>query len=174
MERSRSFENPVVELRPLNIDMQVELFNLFQSIAANPRMSLHLPWILRDMTSTEAVQGLIVSKQKKEAAGVEFARVILSNSEIAGVISYSLNEDNSKHAEIGYFLGPTYTGRGIAVTALKVITSGLISQNLQPVLNIEYNNIASQKVAIKAGFEYSGDCILHNSRYYQYFFRRLG
>jgi predicted acetyltransferase len=49
---------------------------------------------------------------------------------------------------IAYEIKPEFRGQGAATAALKKITS----QMKKPVLEITYNNIASKKVALKAGY----------------------
>ena len=49
---------------------------------------------------------------------------------------------------IAYEVYPKYRGQGIATDALKYITSKLN----KPTLEIQLNNVASKKVALKAGY----------------------
>lgn len=50
---------------------------------------------------------------------------------------------------IAYEIWPQFRGNGAATDALKLITSKID----RPVLEIKYNNIASQKVALKSGYK---------------------
>jgi predicted acetyltransferase len=49
---------------------------------------------------------------------------------------------------IAYEIEPEFRGYGIATEALKIVTSKID----KPTLEITYNNIASKKVALKAGY----------------------
>lgn len=65
------------------------------------------------------------------------------NKDVVGVI-FTINN------HIAYEIEEKYRGNGIATEALKYITSKLN----RPVLEIQINNVASKKVALKAGYTF--------------------
>jgi RimJ/RimL family protein N-acetyltransferase len=168
MDKTRQFESPSVQLRMLDISMNVELFELFQSILTKHSMSSHLPWIAKEMPTVEAVSGFIISKQKKEAEGVEFTRVIKHGPEIAGILTYKPDITSPRIVEIGYFLGLNFVGKSIARLALQTITNELVAKDLIPVLYIENTNIASHFVAASVGYSRTIPVSLHGGQYFQY------
>ena len=79
---------------------------------------------------------------------------------IAGGIGYVLHTDIERiNAEVGYWLGHAYWGRGIATTAVRLLTAHAFAAN--PELRRLYamplvNNVASARVLEKAGYRREG------------------
>ena len=76
-----------------------------------------------------------------------------------GGIGYKLHTDVERiSAEIGYWLGETYWGRGIATEALKAITEYAIKNHeLKRIFAVPYEtNNASHRVLEKAGYVFEG------------------
>ena len=97
----------------------------------------------------EAFKGIIPAKNM----------AILVDDKIAGSIGLKLQEDvYRKNAEVGYFLGEAYWGKGITTIALKqfieyTFSTFPVTRLFAPVF--EYN-IASIKVLEKNGFKREG------------------
>lgn len=86
------------------------------------------------------------------------------NDKFAGVIDLILKDDIYKlSAEIGYWIGEQYWGKGIATEAVKMIVNyGFTKLNLLRIFTgVIDRNIASRKVLEKAGFKL--DCIFEKA-----------
>ncbi len=85
---------------------------------------------------------------------------IIVNGKVAGGAGFSFIEGNYiRSAEVGYWLGEPYWGKGIATYVLKELTTYVFLQypdifRLEARV-VEYNK-ASMKVLEKCGFEYEG------------------
>lgn len=79
---------------------------------------------------------------------------------VAGGIGYTLKEDVERiGAEVGYWLGVEYWGRGIAADALRALTRHAFAAHpeLRRLWAVPYaSNAASARVLEKAGFEREG------------------
>jgi ribosomal-protein-alanine N-acetyltransferase len=84
---------------------------------------------------------------------------ICIDHEVVGGIGFTLHSDVERiSAEIGYWLGEPFWGRGIMTTALEAVTQYAIKEHqLTRVYAVPYdNNNASFRVLEKAGFELEG------------------
>jgi RimJ/RimL family protein N-acetyltransferase len=85
--------------------------------------------------------------------------VIAVNGSLAGVIEFKPGEDvYSKRAQLGYWLGEDFWGRGIMTEAIKLIT-GYTFEHFDLVriqATVNSNNLASMRVLEKAGFVKEG------------------
>lgn len=83
---------------------------------------------------------------------------VAEGEKFAGVISLHTINTHNHCAEIGYWMHPDMRGQGIATTAAKLITNlGITSigfRRIEGVVDVE--NIASQKLLLKAGYEREG------------------
>lgn len=83
---------------------------------------------------------------------------VAEREKFAGVISLHTINTHNHCAEIGYWMHPDMRGQGIATTAAKLITNlGITSigfRRIEGVVDVE--NIASQKLLLKAGYEREG------------------
>jgi RimJ/RimL family protein N-acetyltransferase len=112
----------------------------------NVRDKLPYPYTIKDAKKWLA----LVKKQK-----VVTTFCIEANDEIAGSIGFTLKEDvYRKNAELGYFVGEKFWGKGIATEAVKQMVN-YIQTNFDVVRIcaevFEYNK-ASMKVLEKNGF----------------------
>lgn len=85
-----------------------------------------------------------------------------SEKKFAGVISLHTINIKNHTAEVGYWMEKAMRGKGIATTAVSMITDyGFTTIGFRRIEGLaDFNNEASQKVLMKAGFEKEG--ILRN------------
>jgi len=93
-------------------------------------------------------------KKKSFELGIEFKE----NKEIIGMIGLMNIDYDNKNAEIGYWLGKKYWGRGIMKKAIKLILNfGFKKLKLVRIYaKVMHPNIASAKLIEKSGFKYEG------------------
>ena len=84
------------------------------------------------------------------------------NREFAGVISLHTMNIQNHTAEVGYWMEKSTRGRGICTSAVQVITEyGFVTLGFRRIDGlVDVENLASQKVLMKAGYEKEG--ILRN------------
>ncbi|MNX95928.1 Ribosomal-protein-serine acetyltransferase [compost metagenome] len=81
------------------------------------------------------------------------------NGEIVGDISLRNMKDTSRIPEIGYWISPDYSGRGLTTRAVQALTNlGVSTLGLKKIIiRADPDNIASNKVAKKAGYALVGN-----------------
>src|SRR6476661_6764681 len=103
-------------------------------------------------TTTDANEWL--QKAGQQVRPTEFA--IAVHDELIGVIGFQLLSDEQRHfAEIGYWLGQEYWGRGIATEAVRAITSYVFSGHHEIrrlYARVFEWNVASMRVLEKCGY----------------------
>jgi ribosomal-protein-alanine N-acetyltransferase len=89
----------------------------------------------------------------------ETAFAIIANGNAVGGIGFQLQGDVERvSAEIGYWLGEPFWGRGIATEALKALTEyAIVTHGLTRVYAVPFaSNLASCRVLEKAGYVLEG------------------
>jgi len=129
------------------------------SIAAyadNPRVAANLRDIFPHPYYLEDAEGFLRHMMQQEPATV-FA--IATAAEAVGIIGLTLGEDVHRFtAELGYWLGEPFWGRGVMTAAVRVVVEhgfsefGLLRIYAEPYVG----NAGSARVLEKAGFEYEG------------------
>jgi len=106
-------------------------------------------------TKTDAETWLIHACNQE----IETNFVIANEKELIGAIGINLQEDvNRFSAEIGYWLGEPYWGKGITTRALIIFSEYAIKNfNLNRIYAYVFEgNPASEKVLLKAGYKKEG------------------
>ena len=100
----------------------------------------------------------IMYLHEQGAAATEFA--IEAGGEVIGSVGFRIQKDMERHsAEIGYWLGQDYWGRGIATEALRTLTEYAFSRYeylLRIYAYVFEWNTASMRVLEKCGYEREG------------------
>lgn len=112
-------------------------------------------------TEADAMQWLAFANSEEQAPWVLAIEV---DGEAAGVISLLPRSDVERHtAELGYWLGEAFWGRGIVTAAVRAITEHAFQQSdlYRIFANVFARNIASMRVLEKAG--YSREAVLVRS-----------
>ncbi|MBE0650417.1 MAG: GNAT family N-acetyltransferase [Bacteroidales bacterium] len=126
-----------------------------KKISDNLRDSFPFPYSEKD---AENFIYRSLSENAEDTFGITY------NGELAGVIGLIRQKDVYRlSAEMGYWIGEPYWGKGVATTAVKMIVEYAFER--LPLLRIyagvfDYNK-ASQKVLEKAGFKL--DCIMEKA-----------
>ena len=121
-----------------------------QKISRNLRDGFPNPYTLRDAEN-------FINKLLKQEPLTFFA--IEYKGEYVGNISLSMGTDvYRKSAELGYFIGEPYWNKGIATTAVNLITEyGFRNFDIVRIhAGLFKHNLASQRVLEKCGFHYEG------------------
>lgn len=104
------------------------------------------------------VDALIARFQAKEAAGDGFHLGIWDDGELAGgAVCWGVHREN-RNAEVGYWLGHTFTGRGLATrSATAVIEHLFTNEGLHRIeMQCGVENAASRAVAERCGLVNEG------------------
>ena len=106
----------------------------------------------------------------------KWAIIAKETQQLIGAISFERLNEQTRQAELGYFLHRDYWGQGFATEAVRTISFlALYQLGLTDISIIaHFENIASQKVAEKAGFvllrQYKGsDRYSHKMRTYRHY-----
>ena len=125
--------------------------------ANNPKIAQHLrdrfphPYTHRD------ARDFLLYATGSEKEGANFA--IEKDGAAGGAIGFSLGSDVERYsAEVGYWLGEAYWGRGVATEALVLLTEHLFAKmNLLRLFALPFaDNAASIRVLEKAGYVREG------------------
>ena len=94
------------------------------------------------------------SKSKDIFENKRYAVVLKEENKLIGMVGMGL-EDTINEVEMAYFIDDNYSGNGYATESLKALFNWCMNVSEVPymILTIDCANIASCKVAEKAGFE---------------------
>ena len=163
-----SLETKRLLLRPFtSADRQA-----FYQIVSNPE---NLAFIFPVKTSQEEAENLMVEMFMRAPLG-KWAIVAKETRQLIGAISFEKLNEQTRQAELGYFLHRDHWGQGLATEAVRTISFlGHYELGLTDIsIIVHLENIASQKVAEKAGFsllrQYKGsDRYSHKMREYRHY-----
>ena len=148
----------LVQVRPDQADRLFELTD-------NNREYLgrFLPWVPYVKT-VEDSQKHIAETIENRANGKIYTYGIEYDGEIVGDISLRNLQDESQAPEIGYWISPDYSGKGLTTKAVRALTDLAIGKMGLHKIAIRANpeNIASNKVAEKAGYTLVGHEVEHD------------
>lgn len=144
-----------------------ELFNIIQTNAAE--FTKWLPWVPKT-DSVETELKFINDVRMKNAQYELLSLVILANGHPIGTIDLHEINANFHHAQIGYWLDPTYQGNGIMTQAVKQLAHHALHELGFHKLTIEADtlNVKSIAVAENADFHYEAtlkDHIINEGEY---------
>ncbi|WP_295747147.1 GNAT family N-acetyltransferase [uncultured Limosilactobacillus sp.] len=136
----------LVTIRPVKAGDQAALAALLSDRQTVEASGLQLP-DPDDVASWQWALNILVTKDRGLWLVIERA----SNS-LAGVMSLV---PSTTGFDLGYLLGPTFRGRGLMTSAVKLLLTDLRRQK-QPVMvtaSTSISNVASQRVLQRAGFQ---------------------
>lgn len=95
---------------------------------------------------------------KRRKNNIEWNYTILFDNRTVGAIGIKINQHRKFIGEIGYFIDEDYWRRGIATQAVKLVEKEAFKKlgltRIEIIMQPE--NVASEKVAIKAGYKKEG------------------
>ena len=145
--RFASFETERLILRPVTFSDADD----FWQISSKPE---NLRFIFPVLLDRQESDRILVHQFMKEPLGI-WAIADKQNDRMIGVIRLEKINSTEKTAEIGYFLNQSYWGQGYMTECLKNLVFLLFYElemnHLTLLTHLE--NVASQKVAQKAGFQ---------------------
>ena len=144
----------------------------FYQIVSNPD---NLAFIFPVKTSQEEAENLMVEMFMRTPLG-KWAIIAKETQQLIGAISFERLNEQTRQAELGYFLHRDYWGQGFATEAVRTISFlALYQLGLTDISIIaHFENIDRKKVAEKAGFvllrQYKGsDRYSHKMRTYRHY-----
>ncbi len=155
--------NQVVKLRPLKVSDKFHLAQFANNKKIYDNVRDHFPFPYSE-DNAESFINLTTEEDPKQNFGIEY------KGDLCGVIGLILKKDvYRKTAEIGYWIGEPYWGKGIATKAVELITEyGFDELNLVRIYAGVFDfNIESMKVLEKNGFKKEGifkNAVLKNER----------
>lgn len=147
----------------VNQDIRLERFKVTDSMAlyqaiknSYNEISTWLNWLTPAYNQSSA-EGFVHLQIKNWINDLEYAFTIKNHSgDLLGVISLHLFDKQNDVASIGYWMNSEFTGKGYCTQALKLLVTNTLNQlNLIRIeIIVASENIASQKVAEKAGAQF--------------------
>jgi ribosomal-protein-alanine N-acetyltransferase len=139
-----------VEIRPQRVSDAKRFFK----ILSNPNF-LYLP--AKPKTLEEEKEFLRLNSEKRKNR-TEFNFSIIYNGKHVGAIGIRVDQFRTYIGEIGFFVDEKYWGKGIATQALKELEEFIIEKtNLKRIeIRMAKKNMASQRIAIKCGYQNEG------------------
>ena len=118
------------------------------------RNTWHNPYPYTSKDAKEWIKKILKESRKKKPTKIEFAIEI--NNEAVGRIG--LNKIKGHKAEIGYWLGGKYWGKGVMTKAIKLVTKfGFEKLKLRKISAYVYHfNKSSMRVLEKNGYKLEG------------------
>ncbi|HEU6439539.1 MAG TPA: GNAT family N-acetyltransferase, partial [Terriglobales bacterium] len=142
----------VVTLRPLRADDAPAIAAACQ----DSEIQRWIPIIPVPYTEVDARRFILMTLQAwHDGTSYEYAIADTATDMYVGTIGIHLGPNARRHA-VGYLVAPEARGRGVAVRALKLVTRwGFAALGIERLaLWTLQGNVASQKVAEKAGFRF--------------------
>lgn len=141
-----------IKIRPLKLSDKAELAKLANNKKIWDNLRDYIPFPYKE-SDAEFFINLTKEENPKQTFGIEY------KDKLSGVIGLVIQKDvYQKSAEIGYWIGESFWGNGIATKAVELITRyGFDKLDLNRIYTgvFEYN-AASMKVLEKNGYEKEG------------------
>ncbi len=144
-----------IELRKLTLSDASDIHRNLQDKAII-KWTMHIPWPYKMQDAVKFIRKTHYGIRKK--TNFTFGIVYKETSRVIGVIRIGDIDWKNKNAEIGYWLGKKYWGRGLASEAVRLILKFAFEKlKLHKVYaGLFEENIASRKVLEKCGFRLEG------------------
>lgn len=133
-----------------------DTFDMYSNWANDEKTLKYLPWgPHKDINVTNRRILSWVESYKKPDVYI-WAIYLKSDNQVIGSISMEMSNDKEESCELGYCIGRSYWGRGIATEALRAVIHYLFYEVGYRMIFARHDteNIASGKVMQKAGMRY--------------------
>jgi len=157
-------EGERIVLRKLRLSDALDIYKNLQD-KEMVKWTLNIPWPYKKQDAVKWIKRTHYKiKNKKEYA---FGIVLKTENRIIGAISLMHIDWKNKNAEIGYWLGKKYWGKGYMTEAVRLILKFAFEKlKLHRIYaNLFEENVASRRVLEKAGFKLEGIMREHRYRY---------
>lgn len=116
-----------------------------------------LPWVDKSR-SVEDTRAFIETALKQHARDEGFQCVIRYDGKVAGLIGFRRVDWDNRIAEIGYWLGETYQGRGIMTACCRALVDFAFREHgLNRVeIHVATGNLKSRAIPERLGFTHEG------------------
>jgi len=154
MKNKIKTEGKIVKIRPLKLSDAKDLYENIKDREVSRWTVIPHPYSMK-----EAVKFIRKSSYRtKKKTGFSLGIVLEETNKVAGGISLHAVDWKNNRAELSYWLGKKYWGRGIATEAiLLMLKFGFEKLKLHRIYaEVAEKNIASQKVLEKCGFRREG------------------
>ncbi|MEV4247103.1 GNAT family N-acetyltransferase [Streptosporangium canum] len=123
---------------------------------SDPEIARFIPTVPVPYTRDEALHYLQVAERLWESGGASFAVADAGTGEWLGNIGLKALDPRG-NGEIGYLIAPWARGRGVATAAARALTEWAFAHGVRRMeLLADVENLASQRVALAAGFRREG------------------
>ena len=143
-------------LRILNVEDVDQFFQLIQKNKS--RLALYFPGTVKENKTLEKTKSYVQTKLRAYDAREYFPFGIFQNDQLIGLIQIKNFDWRVPKCELGYFLDKDHSGQGIITKMVgKIVQFCFETLGLKKVfLRIDPENIGSNQVALKNGFELEG------------------
>jgi len=116
-----------------------------------------LPWV-DGVTSEEDTSGFISKAVTQRESGLGPNYFVMLNGEMAGMAGFHPIDWRNRNAEVGYWIGEKFTGKGLATASVaRLLQEGFDQLNLNRIeIRCASGNLSSIAVARRLGLVYEG------------------
>lgn len=144
-----------LELRPVRPRHIPAVYALTE--ASRAHLAPRMPWIHSE-PSLAATAEFVRQAMVQEASGLGAQFGIWQATDLAGVIGYHPIRWTERHADIGYWLGPSFEGQGLVSRSVcALLNQAFFDLGLSHIgIQTAEDNVRSQRVADRLGFRRLG------------------
>ena len=156
------FETERIKLRRLKLSDAQDIYENLQDKEII-KWTLNIPWPYEKQDAIKFIRE--THYRIKEKTGYALGIVLKETNRVIGVIDIFKIDWKNKNAELGYWLGKKYWGRGLTTEAVKLMLKFAFEKlKLHRVYaSLFEENVASRRVLEKSGFKLEG--IMRECRY---------
>ena len=151
-----------IRLRKLKLSDAQDIYKNLQN-KEMVKWTSNIPWPYKKQNAIKWIRRTHYEIRNKK--GYAFGIILKAENRIIGAISLMHIDWKNKNAELGYWLGKTYWGKGYTIEAVKLILKFAFGKlKLHRVYaSLFEENVASKRVLEKAGFKLEG--VMRECRY---------